>query len=255
MEIRDCVAVVGGGASGLGAACVEFLVEHGAKVVLLDLNEESGERLASRWDRQTLFCQTDVADEHSVKRAVDRTLDCWGGLQVAINCAGVLGAARLTGSQGPLDPAFYRRLLEINLIGTMNLLAAVADRMRLNRPNAEGERGVIINTSSGAAFEGQIGQTAYSASKAGVAGLTLPAARELARYGIRVAAIAPGLFKTPMVTGMPPDKWAALEELVPFPRRAGHPREFAALAGHIIENPMLNGEVIRLDGALRMGPR
>lgn len=255
MDLKNCVAVISGGASGLGAACAEYLVDRGGQAAVLDLDADRGQQLAGRLGRRAIFCRTDVTDEQSVQAAIGRTIEAWGAVHAAVNCAGVLGAGRIISSKGRMGAAFFRRVVDINLTGTMNLLTAAAEKMQLNQPNEEGERGVVINTSSGAAYEGQIGQTAYSASKAGVVGLTLPAARELAKFGIRVMAVAPGLFLSPMTEDLPADKLAALERMIPFPPRAGRPPEFAALVGHIITNPLLNGEVIRLDGGLRLGPK
>ncbi len=255
MQLRDSVFLVTGAGSGLGAATARRLAAGGARVVLVDVNVEGGRAVATGLGSAGCFIEADVCDEAQVKAAVDAALTSWGALHGAINCAGVAPAERVLGRSGPHALASFQRVISINLIGTFNVIRLAAEAMAQNAPGAEGERGVIVNTASVAAFEGQIGQAAYSASKAGVAGMTLPIARELARMGIRVMTIAPGLFETPMLTAMPAEVQASLGAQVPFPSRLGRPDEYAALVEHIVSNPMLNGEVIRLDGALRMGSK
>jgi 3-hydroxyacyl-CoA dehydrogenase/3-hydroxy-2-methylbutyryl-CoA dehydrogenase len=255
MQIQGSSAIVTGGASGLGAATARRLHEQGAKVVIADLNEQAGQELESALHERALFVRTDVTDETSVQQTVERAVEQHGGLQILINCAGTAIAEKILGKAGPHELAHFAKVIQINLIGTFNTLRLAAAVMAENQPNQEDERGVIINTASVAAFDGQIGQAAYAASKAGVAGLTLPAARELARYGIRVMTIAPGIFDTAMLAGLPEPARASLGQQVPFPSRLGRPEEYAVLVQHIVENVMLNGETIRLDGALRMAPK
>ncbi|MDI3317228.1 MAG: 3-hydroxyacyl-CoA dehydrogenase [Bacillota bacterium] len=257
MELQGATILVTGGGSGLGAATAELLAESGATVFLADVNAETGEAEARKIGPQARFVRTDVTDPASVQRAVEAAAEPGGGggLRGVVHCAGVAIAEKVLGREGPHDLERFRRVVEVNLVGTFNVIRLAAAVMAGNEPDAEGERGVIVHTSSVAAFDGQIGQSAYAASKGGVAAMTLPVARELARYGIRVVAIAPGVFDTPMMAGLPEAARRSLEEQVPFPSRLGRPREYALLARHILENPMLNGEVIRLDGALRMGPR
>jgi NAD(P)-dependent dehydrogenase (short-subunit alcohol dehydrogenase family) len=225
----------------------------GAKLALWDRNAEAGHALAAEFGDSGLFIETDVTSSDGVEQAVAQVQERFGSIHIVVNCAGIATAERVIGRQGPLER--FARVIQINLIGTFNVIRLTAALMLQNTPNAEGERGVIINTASVAAFEGQIGQPAYAASKAAVAGMTLPLAREFASQGIRVVAIAPGVFDTPMVAGLPEPAQQALGAAVPFPKRLGHPEEYAALARHIVENVMLNGATIRLDGALRMGPR
>jgi NAD(P)-dependent dehydrogenase (short-subunit alcohol dehydrogenase family) len=253
MEIAGIGALVTGGASGLGAATARRLAGLGAHVVVADLNRAAGEALAAEPGDRVSFVETDVADEESMRRAVDAAAA--PGLRALICCAGVATAEKVLGKEGPLDLARFERVVRINLVGTFNAIRLAAERMAQNAPNDEGERGVIVTTASVAAFDGQIGQPAYAASKAAVAAMTLPIARELARYGIRVVSIAPGIFDTPMLAGLPEPARVSLGQQVPFPPRLGRPDEFAALAQHIVENAMLNGETIRLDGAIRMAPR
>ena len=258
MKLEDKGILVTGGASGLGAACVRLLSQAGAKVVIADLNSDAGIALAtehSHTGESTLFVKTNVTEEESMRAAVRTAVETFGGLHVLINCAGIGIAERVVGKGGPASLESFSRVIQVNLIGTFNAIHLAAAEMAENGPNEEGERGVIINTASVAAFEGQIGQAAYSASKGGIVGMTLPIARELARYGIRVMTIAPGLFDTPLLAGLPEPARVSLGQQVPFPPRLGRPSEYAALAKHIIENEMLNGEVIRLDGAIRMQPR
>ena len=255
MELANKGALVSGGASGLGAACVRLLSRCGAKVVIADMNSETGNALAKELGDSTLFVQTNVVEEGSVQAAVQAAVNSFGGLHVVINCAGIGVAERVVGKNGPASLASFTKVIQVNLIGTFNVIRLAAAAMIENSPNEGGERGVIINTASVAAFDGQIGQAAYSASKGGVVGMTLPIARELARYGIRVMTIAPGIFDTPMLAGLPEPARLSLGQQVPFPPRLGRPDEYAALAKHIIENEMLNGEVIRLDGGIRMAAK
>lgn len=255
MKTSDVVAVVTGGASGLGEATVRALAEGGARISILDLNEEGGGQLASELGKEALFCKTDVTDEASVKAAVDKTMGAFGAIHAAVNCAGIGWPAKILGKDGPVPMDLFNKVIQINLIGTVHVIRLAAEQMVKNAPNEEGERGVVINTSSGASFEGQIGQASYSASKAAINGMTLTIAREFAQHGIRVMTIAPGLFRTPLLMALPEKVLDALGQMVPFPNRLGKPVEFGMLARHIVENPMLNGEVIRLDGALRMQAR
>jgi NAD(P)-dependent dehydrogenase (short-subunit alcohol dehydrogenase family) len=255
MQINNHTFLVSGGSSGLGAACVRRLVANGAHVVVADINQAAGEALAAELGERTRFVATDVSSEESVQTAVQTAVTTFGHLHGAINCAGIAIAERVLGKNGPHSLASFSKVLAVNLGGTFNIIRLAAAVMSENEPTAGGERGVIINTASVAAFDGQIGQAAYAASKGGVVGMTLPVARELARYGIRVMTIAPGIFDTPMLAGLPEPARLSLGQQVPFPSRLGNPDEYAALAQHIIENEMLNGEVIRLDGALRMAAR
>ena len=253
MDITDAVALVTGGASGLGLATAKALRAAGAKVVILDLPSSAGEQRAAEIGDGARFAPADVRDEAQVTAALDAAAEL-GPLRVTVNCAGTGNASRTVGKQGAFPLAEFTRIIEINLIGTFNVLRLAAERMVALDPVGE-ERGVIVNTASVAAFEGQIGQAAYSASKGGVVGMTLPIARDLASAMIRVVTIAPGLFDTPLLAGAPEEVRAALGKQVPHPARLGRPEEFGALAAHVVANPMLNGEVIRLDGAIRMSPR
>lgn len=253
MQIKDKVFLVTGAGSGLGAASARALTDAGAKVVLADLNGEAGEKLAAELGANACFVETDVANEASAVNAVNTAVSKFGGLQGLVNCAGVAPAEKIVGKEGPHKLESFARTININLIGTFNMLRLAAEAMLKGEPDAGGERGVIINTASVAAFEGQLGQAAYAASKGGIVALTLPVARELARSGIRCLTIAPGIMETPMLLGMPPEVQDSLNKMVPFPSRMGKPAEFAALVCHIAENAYLNGEVIRLDGAIRMG--
>jgi NAD(P)-dependent dehydrogenase (short-subunit alcohol dehydrogenase family) len=253
VDISDSVAVVTGGASGLGLATTKALVAAGAKVVIVDLPGSPGKERAAELGDAVRFAPADVRGESEVAAALD-VADALGPLRVAVNCAGTANAIRVIGKKGVFPLADFTRIIEINLIGTFNVLRLAAERMVAHDPVGE-ERGVIINTASAAAFDGQIGQAAYSASKGGVVGMTLPIARDLASMYIRVVTIAPGLFDTPLMAGLPEEARASLGAQVPHPSRLGDPAEFGALAAHIVANPMLNGEVIRLDGAIRMGPR
>lgn len=256
MQIKDNTFLVTGGGSGLGAGTARRLVQQDGRVVLVDLNAEAGEQLAAELGDKALFVQADVTSEAEVSTAVATARQQFGALHGLINCAGIAIAAKLLNRDGtPHDLAAFSKVIQVNLIGTFNAIRLAAQTMTQNDPNEEGERGVIINTASVAAFDGQIGQAAYSASKGGVVGMTLPIARELARYGIRVVTIAPGIFETPMLAGLPEKARISLGQQVPFPSRLGRPDEYAMLAQQIIENPMLNGETIRLDGAIRMAPK
>ena len=255
MEIKDSVAVVTGGASGLGEACIRNFLSKGGKVSILDFAEERGQKVASELGDAALFCLTDITKEEDVQAALDKTVEAFGAIHVAVNCAGVGIPAKVLGKEGPMSMAHFNKVVQINLIGTMNVVRLAAEKMVQNQGNDDGEKGVVINVASVAAFDGQIGQAAYSASKAGVVGMTLPIAREFAEYGIRIMTIAPGIFRTPMLEALPENVQEALGKMVPFPKRLGEPSEFAALAQHIVENSMLNGEVIRFDGALRMAAR
>lgn len=255
MQVSNHTFLVTGGSAGLGGATAERLHAAGANVVLVDLKAEAGQALAARLGERARFVQADVTDEAAVEAAVEAAYDTFGGLHGAVNCAGIVLARRTLGREGPHDLESFARVLQVNVVGTFNVIRLAAARMATADPNSEGERGVIVNTASVAAFDGQIGQAAYSASKGAVVGMTLPLARELARVGIRVMTIAPGIFDTPMMASLPDAARASLGEQVPFPSRLGRPAEYAALVQHIVENPMLNGEVIRLDGAIRMAPR
>ena len=255
MELKGKTVMVTGGASGLGEACVRRFISEGAHAAVLDLDTEKGRRLADELGSHMVYCETDVTDESSVQAAIDQTLAEYGAFHVVINCAGVGWPAKVLGKEGPMELDHFNRVVQINLVGTINVIRLAAAKMVLNSPDEDGEKGVVINTASAAAFEGQIGQAAYSASKAGVVGMTLPIAREFAEYGIRVVTVAPGLFKTPMMEALPEKVQVALGGMVPFPKRLGKPPEFARLARDIVENPMLNGETIRLDGAIRMAAK
>ena len=255
MQILNGVFVVTGGGSGLGAATARMLVEAGAKVVLADVNRDAGEALAAELGSAAAFALTDVTDADSGKAAIDLAVSRFGRLTGLVSCAGVAPAEKVVGRDAPHKLESFARTVSINLIGTFNMLRLAADVMSKAEPDAGGERGIIINTASVAAFDGQIGQAGYASSKAGVVGLTLPVARELSRFGIRVMAVAPGIMETPMLMGMPQEVQDALGKMVPFPSRLGKPAEFAGLVRHIIENPYLNGEVIRLDGAIRMAAK
>ncbi len=253
MRVAEHTFVITGSASGLGAATAEHLVAQGAAVVLLDINQPAVEAAAERLGNKALGLACDICDAKQVQQALDTAVKQFGALHGLINCAGIVGAQRILGRKGPHDLDDFARVLNINVIGSFNVLRLAAQVLANNAPNTQGERGVIINTASIAAYDGQLGQAAYAASKGAIVSLTLPAARELAGQGIRVMTIAPGIFETPMMAGMTEEVRASLSAGVPFPPRLGKPEEYAALAQHIIENSMLNGEVIRLDGALRMG--
>ena len=255
MKISGSSAIVTGGASGLGAATAGRLVGMGASVVIADLNRAAGAALERELGPQVRFVEADVADEAAMEQAVRAAAEAYGGPHVLVCCAGIATSGRVLGKEGPLDLKRFAQVVQVNLVGTFNAIRLAAQAMSQNEPNEEGERGVIITTASVAAFDGQIGQAAYSASKAGIAGMTLPVARELARFGIRVMSIAPGIFDTPLLATLPEAARASLGQQVPFPSRLGRPDEYAALVQHIVENAMLNGETIRLDGAIRMAPR
>src|SRR5690348_11822619 len=253
MEVKGQAAIVTGGASGLGAACARTLAAAGAKVTILDMNEKAAADIAGELKGLAVLC--DVADSASGEAALKKAAAAHGPARILINCAGVGPAKRIVGRDGPMPLADYERVIGINLIGTFNMMRLAAAGMQSLPALADGERGVIVSTASVAAFEGQIGQSAYASSKGGVAALTLPAARELAQFGIRVNAIAPGIFSTPMLQALPEDTQRSLAIAVPFPKKLGRPEQYADLVLHIVENCYLNGETIRLDGALRMAPR
>ena len=255
MKIKDARAVITGGASGLGHAVARHVVAAGGKVVLLDVQEGPGRAAAAALGASAAFLRCDVTSESEVNKAMDAAQASLGGLNLLVNCAGVVGAGRVLGKSGPMAGEFFTKVIHINLIGTFLCDKAAAALMQSNPPTADGERGVLIHTSSIAAFEGQVGQAAYSATKAGVAGMTLPIARELARFGIRCVAIAPGIFHTPMMDAMPKEVQESLAAQVPFPPRLGRPEEFAQLVASVFEIPMLNGTTIRLDGGIRMQPK
>lgn len=255
MKLEGTVALVTGGASGLGEATVRAFLARGGKAAILDRPNSNGEQLAKELGPNAIFTPADVTSEAEVKAAIDRTVQAFGTVHVAVNCAGVGAAMKTTGKQGPMPLDMFEMVVRINLIGTFNVIRLAATQMLSNTPNEDGERGVLINTASIAAFDGQIGQAAYSASKGGVVGMTLPIARDLARDGIRCCTIAPGTFDTPMLALLPEPQRQALGAAIPFPSRLGRPSEFAHLACAIVENPFLNGETIRLDGALRMAPK
>ncbi|HON58027.1 MAG TPA: SDR family NAD(P)-dependent oxidoreductase [Smithella sp.] len=252
MKLGEVVAFVTGGASGLGEACVLALVQVGARAAIIDVDAEKGRALAEKVGKNALFIPADVTSETDIQQALQKTLDAFRIINVAINCAGVVNPGKLVGKKGPLSLDAFQKVLQINLVGTFNVIRLAAEKMMNNAPSEQGERGVIINTASIAAFEGQIGQVAYSASKAGIVGMTLPIAREMGDHGIRNVTIAPGIFDTPMMAGLPPAVKEDMAKTVPFPKRLGKAAEFAAMVLHIIENTILNGCCIRLDGALRM---
>ncbi|MEZ5888718.1 MAG: SDR family NAD(P)-dependent oxidoreductase [Paracoccaceae bacterium] len=255
MEISGSVILITGGASGLGAATARALAAAGARVVIADLNDEAGRAMVAELGPETRFARTDVTYEADGRAAIALAEEAFGGLSGLVNCAGWAPGEKVLGREGPHRLESFARAITINLIGTFNMARLAAEAIARRPPGPDGERGVIVNTASIAAFDGQIGQAAYAASKGGVASLTLPMARELARHGIRVMTIAPGIFRTPMMAGLPEEVQVSLGQSVPFPARLGEPREYAALVRHIIENRMLNGETIRLDGALRMAPK
>lgn len=255
MDITQAKAVVTGGASGLGLATARRIVEAGGKAALLDLNDEQGAGSAAALGENARFFSTDVSDEARVKKSIAAAAEAMEGITLAVNCAGVVGAARALGREGPMPGEFFLNTLKVNLLGSFLVAKEAANVMQDNVPDKEGERGVIISTASIAAFEGQIGQAAYSASKSGVVGMALPLAREFARIGVRVNTIAPGIFRTPMVAGMPDEVQASLSQQVPFPARLGRPDEYADVVAFIYGNSMINGETIRIDGAIRMQPK
>ncbi len=255
MKFERIHAVVSGGASGLGHAVAQKVIGAGGRVAILDVNSEQGEAATARLGKKALFIQTDVSDEAQVNAAVHEAVSEFGSIELAVSCAGILGAARVLGRDGPMAGSFFAKVIQVNLVGSFLLTKAAADAMQHNEPGPDGERGLVVNTASVAAFEGQIGQAAYSASKAGVAGMALPIAREFARIGVRVMTIAPGIFLTPRMAGMPEEVQQSLGAQVPFPSRLGKPEEFADMVACICENTMLNAETIRLDGAIRMQPK
>jgi NAD(P)-dependent dehydrogenase (short-subunit alcohol dehydrogenase family) len=255
MNISGKVALVTGGASGLGAASVRMVVKAGGRGLIVDLNEANGQALAAEMGENAAFARADVSSASDMEAAVEAALQRFGRLDININCAGIGSAARVIGKEGPASLEAFVKVINVNLVGAFNSIRLAAAAMARNEPGPDGERGVVINTASIAAFDGQIGQAAYSASKGGIVGMTLPLARDLARHGIRVMTIAPGIFDTPLLGQLPDTVRESLGQSVPFPQRLGQPDDYAALARHIIENAMLNGEVIRLDGALRMPPK
>ena len=255
MKINEARAVITGGASGLGNAVARHLVAAGGKVALLDVQEELGNQAAKALGTGATYVKCDVTNESNVNEAVQRAQSAMGGLNLLVNCAGVVGAGRVLGKNGPMSGEFFTKVIHINLIGTFLVDKACAQLMTQNTPDANGERGLIVHTSSVAAFEGQIGQVAYSATKGAVLAMTLPMARELANFGIRVNTIAPGVFETPMVGGMTPELQNSLSSQVPFPKRLGKPEEYAALVAFLFQTTYMNGETIRLDGAIRMQPK
>ncbi len=255
MQLDHVKAVITGGVSGLGLAVAKHLVAHGAKVALFDINDEKGAAAAAELGTGASYARVDVTNEEGVVAAIKDAASRMGGLNVAINCAGILGAGRVLGKEGPMPLKTFQTTVMVNLIGSFNVAKAAADVMQHNAPGADGERGAIVNTASIAAYEGQIGQAAYSASKGGVIGMTLPMAREFARIGVRVMTVAPGVFHTPMVDGMPQQVYDSLCAQVPYPSRLGTPEEFASTVAFILENRYLNGSVIRVDGAIRLAPK
>ena len=255
MKIRACTALVSGGASGLGEANVRMIVANGGNAVIADINEDRGQTLAQELGDAVRFVHTDVSDESSVRNAVQVAQEQFGDLRVAICCAGIGTVGKMLSRRGPLDLGIFQKTIAVNLVGSFLVTRCAAEVIAEAEPTADGERGVLIMTASVAAFDGQIGQVSYSASKGGIVGMTLPMARDLSSYGIRVMTIAPGIFDTPLLAGLPEAARQSLAQQVPFPSRLGQPSEVAQLSQQIIENTMLNGEVIRLDGAMRMGPR
>ena len=255
MQIKGNAFIVTGGASGLGEATTRMLVENGGRVIIADVQAERGQALAAELGANTRFVKCDVTSEADGQASVQAAISDFGALQGLINCAGIAVGEKTVGKDGPHNLAAFSRVIQVNLIGSFNMIRLAATQMVKGQPNAAGERGVIVNTASVAAFDGQIGQAAYSASKGGIVGMTLPVARDLSRDGIRVCTIAPGIFETPLLKGLSKEIQDSLGRQVPFPSRLGRPSEYAALARHIIENEMLNGETIRLDGAIRMAPR
>jgi NAD(P)-dependent dehydrogenase (short-subunit alcohol dehydrogenase family) len=259
MQLANATALITGGASGLGEATARLFAASGANVVILDLNVAAGEKLQAEFSDKMIFIKADVSSESDVQKAVDLTLETFGFISIVVNCAGIAPARKIVGKAdgiyGPHSFHLFEKTIKTNLIGTFNVMRLAAFAMEKNVPNEEGERGVIINTASVAAYDGQMGQVAYAASKGGIVSMTLPVARDLAKSGIRVMAIAPGLFETPLMLGLPEEARVSLGQQIPFPSRLGRPSEYALLAKSIVENPMLNGEVIRLDGAIRMSPK
>jgi len=255
MKLQECRAIVTGGASGLGEATIRNIIQNRGKAVIFDQSEENGARLQNELGEAVLFIKADVTKEEDIQEAVNKAAEFMGGVNTVVNCAGIGIAEKVLGRNGAHNLALFSKVVNVNLIGTFNVIRLAAEKMIKNEVNDQNERGVMINTASVAAYDGQIGQAAYSASKGGIVGMTLPIARELARYGIRVMTIAPGLFHTPMFDTLPQEARDSLGKMVPFPQRLGFPNEYAQLVQSIIENPMLNGETIRLDGAIRMQPK
>ena len=255
MKINGKTAIVTGGASGLGAATVERLHDMGANILIVDMNQSKGEAMCKKIGPGTAFALTDITETEQVQAAINTALETFGSIDILINCAGTGFAMKTVGHDGPHDLGVFVQILKINLIGTFDAIRLAAFHMQNNKPNDDGERGVIVNTASIAAWDGQIGQAAYSASKAGIVGMTLTIARDLARSGIRCCTIAPGIFDTPLMSALPEENRTALGQQIPFPKRLGRSQEFAMLTQQIVENPMMNGESIRLDGAIRMPPK
>ena len=255
MQLNEVKALITGGVSGLGLAVARKVVANGGQAVLLDINDEAGAKVESELGGAVSYIRTDVTSEQGVMDAIKLAVEHMGLINAAVNCAGIIGAGRVLGREAPMALDFFSKVIQVNLVGSFNVIKAAGAAMESNTPGADGERGVIVNTASVAAFDGQIGQAAYSASKAGIAGMTLPVAREYARIGVRVNTIAPGIFWTPMVDGMPEHIQESLSASIPFPSRLGKPEEFADLVAHIMENEYLNGETIRLDGAVRLAPK
>ena len=255
MQLNEVKALITGGVSGLGLAVARKVVASGGQAILLDINDEAGAAAVAELGGAVSYIRTDVTSEDGVKESVKLAIDHMGLINVAVNCAGIIGASRVLGREAPMPLDFFSRTIQVNLVGSFNIIKAVGAAMESNPAGDDGERGVIISTASVAAYDGQIGQAAYSASKAGIVGMTLPIAREFARFGVRVNAVAPGIFWTPMVDGMPDHVQESLSASIPFPSRLGKPEEFADLVTHIMENGYLNGETIRLDGAVRLAPK
>lgn len=255
MQLNEVKALITGGVSGLGLAVARKVVAGGGQAVLLDINDEAGAAVVAELGGAVSYVRTDVSSEQAVEDAVKLATEHMGLLNAAVNCAGIIGAGRVLGREAPMALDFFAKVIQVNLVGSFNVIKAAGAAMASNPPGADGERGVIISTASVAAYDGQIGQAAYSASKGGIVGMTLPIAREFARIGVRVNAVAPGIFWTPMVDGMPENVQQSLSASIPFPSRLGKPEEFAELVAHIMENSYLNGETIRLDGAVRLAPK
>ena len=255
MQLNEVKALITGGVSGLGLAVARKVVANGGQAVLLDINDEAGAKVESELGGAVSYIRTDVTSEQGVMDAIKLAVEHMGLINAAVNCAGIIGAGRVLGREAPMALDFFSKVIQVNLVGSFNVIKAAGAAMESNTPGPEGQRGVIVSTASVAAFDGQIGQAAYSASKAGIAGMTLPVAREYARIGVRVNTIAPGIFWTPMVDGMPEHIQESLSASIPFPSRLGKPEEFAELVAHIMENEYLNGETIRLDGAVRLAPK
>ena len=255
MQLNEVKALITGGVSGLGLAVARKVVAGGGQAVLLDINDEAGAAVEAELGGAVSYVRTDVTNEQAVKDAVKLAIEHMGLINAAVNCAGIIGAGRVLGREAPMALDFFAKVIQVNLVGSFNIIKAAGAAMESTPPGADGERGVIVSTASVAAFDGQIGQAAYSASKGGIVGMTLPIAREFARIGVRVNAVAPGIFWTPMVDGMPEHIQESLSASIPFPSRLGKPEEFAELVAHIMENGYLNGETIRLDGAVRLAPK